>query len=155
MVKEKMFKLHHFQFHIVFVFLMQNFAGHLVWWYLIFSLTGIDFTGRVRRSYSVSERLQYVFHTFGTRHKDTLKASLLKGFQHTTRVLETDCTRSSKVVLPHQKGYRWLWSKESLRSRKKAQSHHHQSIILRTELLCFFSAIKKIHHHTWTPHNQD
>ena len=32
--------------------------------------------------------------------------SLPKGFQHTTRVLGTDCTGSSKEALPHQKGSR-------------------------------------------------
>ena len=36
-----------FSISINFVFLIQNFAGPLVWWYLIFSRTGTDFTSQV------------------------------------------------------------------------------------------------------------
>ena len=69
--------------------------------------------------------------------------SLPKGY--TTRVLGTDWSGSSKVALLHQKGSRWLSSKENLRSRKKAQRAQSQShgiiirvvrlVTLRTDLL--------------------
>ena len=44
-------------FHLNFVFLGQNFIGHSVWWYLIFSCTGTDFASQALRSYSVWEIL--------------------------------------------------------------------------------------------------
>ena len=63
--------------------------------------------------------------------------SLPKGFQHTTRVLGTDWTGSSKVALPHQKESIWLWSKKNLWSRKKVQRAQSQSqrIIIRVVFL--------------------
>ena len=78
--------------------------------------------------------------------------SLPKGFQHTTRVLGTDCTGSISVALPHQKGSKWLGSKENQQSRKKAQraqsQSHHQGISSESSL----SAI--IREHRQSRHSQ-
>ena len=45
--------------------------------------------------------------------------SLPEGFQHTTTVLGTEYTGSGKFALPHQKGNRWLRSKEVCEAERK------------------------------------
>ena len=115
---------------------------------------------------------EQITRVLGTDHQNPWNIPP-ESWEHVTSVLGTDCTGSSKVALPHQKDSRWLWSKENLRSRKKAQwvQSHSQGIIIRvlilrnSKLICSIwnrqfrakigiTSHQRTQQHTRTPHHQ-
>ena len=116
--------------------------------YTLLKLAQLWLTGHVTRMPMSGYQRKYSMENFRWKsapeggQKKTLQRHteiLSKIFQHTgtSRVLGTYCTGSSKVALPNQKWSRWLWRKENLRSRKKAQRVQSQTheIIIRVVIL--------------------
>ena len=85
---------------------------------------------------NVCHRKSYKWKTLSLWSEEAIQGrtqSTRLRFQHTNRVVGTDCTGLNKVARPHKKGCWWIRSKKNpsrnVGIRKPAPSHHQQSFL--------------------------